>query len=380
MKFAGSYPNKIKDVLTAAILSGHNAVLISGPGWGKSDITRAVSLAVAGDDGMIWLPLDPATPPESIKGAYDPAKLLNGELARVTDGTPYSPKARIVIADEFARANDVVFDALVHATSRKDLADQSERPVYIATTNFAPKSERTEALRDRFALWLHIEPDLDVKGIVAGHLMNGTGTDPDFVKGLPTWQQAVDIRRSRPTTRTLTMISDYIENLVAEAKAENMEVNPRRIVQWSEILFACGVWYAGGCDWTSIPNKALEPLAYAYPTTDAKLAQKWAQIAGAMRDQIGAALEVIKANALIQFRKIASIANASERMGKVGELGRFLADTQTDICKIAGLDATALATITDSNGPLAQRDPRLIETLNQITQWFGIAVNGGKLD
>lgn len=380
MKFAGRYPHSIKTILVASAVSGHNVVLLSPPGWGKSDMTRAVAHKISGEAGTVWLPLDPATPPEAVKGAYDPAALLNGKLNRVLTGTPYDPGAQIVILDEFARANDVVFDALVHVTSRKDLPDQDLRPVFWATTNFSPKTERTEALRDRFGLWIHLEPDLDVRAIISGHLNNGTGTDPDFTKGLPTWAECMQVRKARPTARTLGLIQEYIENLASEAKSENMEVNPRRIVHWSEILFRVGVWYSGSCDWTAIPKEAMVPMQWAYPTVDKAVAKKWTQIAGSITDQLGAAIEAIRSNALAEFQKVAAITDPQERVAKVTTLGKFLTQSQQDLCRLAGVEVAALKTINDPKNPINQRDPRIGECLRDIVTWFGAAINGQDLE
>ena len=110
------------------------------------------------------------TPPEALRGAYDPAALLNGRLERVVAGTPYDPTARVSILDEVFRANEVVFDTMLDVLDRLD-AKPAQAPVAWATANFVAQGERVEALLDRIALWLWISPDaMDVAAIVGAHL------------------------------------------------------------------------------------------------------------------------------------------------------------------------------------------------------------------
>lgn len=171
MKWMGQYPKDVKLALIASAISGHHCIFVSEPGYGKTEMAHQAAKAVAGEDGRLMIPIDPSTPPEAIRGAWNPASMLQGKLERVVDGTPYDPTIKVVILDEIWRANDVCFDALIHVTGRKDI-DQTTRPVFWGTANFVGKQDRTAALRDRFAIWMWLNPALPA-GLVESHLNNG---------------------------------------------------------------------------------------------------------------------------------------------------------------------------------------------------------------
>lgn len=359
MKFVGKYTQEFKRVLVASAISGHNLMSISAPGWGKTDMALATARSIS-PDGTIFIELDPASPPEIIRGAYDPAALLNGRLSRVLTGTPYDPAAQVVILDEVFRSNDVLFDSLIHATSMKQI-DQLKRPVFWGTCNFVGKSERTEALRDRFALWLHLEPELDATGIARAHLSNGTGgIDPDWAKGLPTWADCVNARSQQPTPRASHLVEDVIEVLTSEANNAGFQVNPRRIVQWAEILFRVSFHLSGTNDFQSIPTDAASLLKYCYPTVEKATAQKWAQVAASIVDPLGGLIDAIKAEAYAEFKKVNGLPIA-ERKGHIIELGQVMANAQLSL------------------NDKGKGDPRADEAYKEIAGWFSQAVRGEDL-
>ncbi|MCK9598650.1 MAG: AAA family ATPase [Sphaerochaeta sp.] len=359
MKFVGSYVSQLKGTLAASAVSGHNVMLISAPGWGKTEMARAAGNYIAGQDGLITVELDPSTPPETIRGAYDPAALLNGQLNRLVDGTPYSPKAKVVLLDEVWRANDVVFDSLIHATNRKDI-DPRTRPVFWGTSNFVGKGERTEALRDRFALWVWMEPDLDVSAVSSAHLFNGTGIDPEFTKGLPTWAECLDARSAVPTQRAAKVVIDIVEKLAAEAQA-NFIVNPRRVVQWTEILFRNTFLVTGTNDFQRVPDHIAGLLRYAYPAPEKETARAWGEVAASIADPVGAAIEAARAEILKEFRRVAAIKDIKERTNNLTGLGVLLANAQSNLSSIGG------------------DDPRVGNVVSEINGWMVAAVNGKEI-
>lgn len=297
MEFVGQYPKEVKKLLIASLVSGMNTVIISKPGWGKTEMALTAGKNVA-PDGTIFIELDPSTPPETIKGAYDPAKMLDGQLERIVAGTPYDPKAKIVILDEIWRANDVVFDSLIHATAPK-LVNPIDRPIFWGTANWVNKSERNAALRDRFGLYMFLEGDLMAEDIVTQQLNNGQW-DLSWADDVPRWEDCINIRKAKPTQRSLDAVRAVIATLVAEASKPadekdlrpKFEVNPRRVGQWAEILFRLSVYHTGKANFDDV-SQAAELLKYAYPLLDKETARAWHEVTSSIANSFGSVLDTI---------------------------------------------------------------------------------------
>lgn len=367
MKFVGKYTQEFKSVLAASAVSGLHTMSISEPGWGKTEMIRQAALGVCGqENGVVMVNLDPSTPPEVVRGAYDPAKLLNGELSRIVVGTPYDPDAHIIILDEIWRANDVVFDALIHATSQKAL-DPRKHPVFWASANFVGKSERSEALRDRFGLWVWLQGSLDARGVAAGHLLNGNGVDESFQKGLPSWQECEEIKHTQPTARSLDLVQGVIETLTVEAgKTTNtrkvpFKVNPRRIVHWAELVHRMSVYLTGTNDYQSVPGGATQCLKYAYPATDIETSREWAKVAISIADSVGELIEKWR-DVIYGELERASNLDLTQRTLKIGNLGQKISEAEKELKSRGG------------------SDPRVQEALTQFMSWFTKVVAGQKLE
>jgi len=364
-KFVGAYPKVIKEVLTTSAVSGENAMLLSSPGWGKTEMALQTALGITkSKDNVIFLELDPATPPEVVRGSYDPAQALQGKLVRMLENTPYDPKARIVILDELWRANDVLFDALVHATSNK-MANPVTKPVFWGTSNFTGKAERVAALQDRFAIWYYLStPDLEIKSIVSAHLNDGDpqNVDGDWAIDLPELKTIESVRQAKPSQSTVDAIQEILYSLADEAMHQSFSINPRRIVQWTAMVYRMGVLETGKSDFTDIPMRARRILRWAYPCPDANTASKWAEVSRVMEDSIGAAIEAYRAEAINKFRKVFKQSDASARAGQVAELGMMLANAESELIKIGGKDA------------------RVQEVMSELSNLFGRAVRGEKID
>lgn len=364
MKFCGNYVTNLHDIFMGSALAGQNTMTISAPGWGKTEMALQSAKAIAGDNGSVFVELDPSTPPEVINGAYDPAEMLNGRLTKIVTNTPYDPNAHIVILDEIWRANDVVFDALVHATNNKRI-DSRVRPIFWGTSNFVGKAERTEALRDRFALWLHVDGDMDSADIVTAHLTNGNGIDEAWGKNMPSWDECVRIHYTSPSARALEAIKDTIEALTQEAGVAGFSVNPRRVVQWGEILHRVSTFHYGSEDYTSIHPEAGKLLKFAFPCATKPEAQKWSQVAMAIADRVGSAIESYRAIAVEKFRQVASQKSMSDKTALVSELGKVLSETENELIRLGGDIKT---------NPNA--DPRVAETMQELMNLFSKAVRG----
>lgn len=345
MQFIGSYIRSVAKVLIASAVSGHNAMLLSAPGWGKTDAARMAARAMAGDEHTLTLELDPSTPPEVIHGAYLPHLMASGIYQREVKGTAYDPNAHIVVLDEIWRANDVVFDALLHATGNKNV-NAHQRPVFWGTSNFVGKAERTEALRDRFALWLHLDTDLDPAAIALAHLYNGTGAiDTAWAAGMPAWDDCVRIRALTPSERSGQLVADTVRTLAEEAGKKNIPVNPRRVVQWAEILFRLSVFYTGTHDFATIPTEAAMALRWCYPAIKRETANEWAEVASAVLDAVGARIEAYRAIAMERYLAVQSQINPANKIEKIAEMGRVLAEIQAELKTIGAGDPRATEAI-----------------------------------
>lgn len=354
--FVGGYVADLRDALVASALSGQHAIVLGAPGWGKTAIARSLAKSIAGDGAWTFTRLDPSTPPEQVKGAFDPAALLNGKLERVVAGTPYDPVARVSILDEVFRANDVVFDTCLDVLDRMD-AHPDQAAVVWGTANFVAQGERVEALIDRFGLWLWLKPDvLDVAAIAGAHL-NGAH-ELSVPGGIPDWTDVVNVRKATPGAKARRAVAELLDTLAQEASAQGRRPHPRRVTQWSKLVYRLGVYDTGQADFSTVPEIASRALRWAWPMPAAEEAESWAQIAAGVIDAVGSAIEGALAQAIVKFREVAGIADQAQRMGRMGELGALLASAQATLKQVGG------------------DDPRVAEASARLTEWFAMAARG----
>ncbi len=360
MRFAGQYTEEVKKVLTASILSGQNAALISQPGMGKTEMMIEVAHRIAGEDATLIIKMTPSTPPEVIEGPYDPKAYLDGRYERITHNTPYDPNKRVICLDELWRANDLSFDAGIHALDQKGI-DFINKPVAWATSNFVVKAERFDALRDRFALFFYIRAQVAIRSVLEAHADNIKGLD-GWASDLPSLSDCQDVRRMQPGPKAQEAIAAQIEVLAQEATQEGFVVNNRRLVQWFDLLFYTGAYYTGSNDFSTIPDKSLSLLQYAYPAVDESQAKKWAGVALACMDTIGSRIDAIKSQAYEKFQALTSEKDPSRKTSLILEMGNLLQVVQKELVEIAG------------------DDPRAKEAASQMSVWFGKACAGKSLD
>lgn len=356
-RFVGKYVTEMRRVLEISALAGENAIIISPPGYGKTEIALTLAEAMTGTEGTLMIELDPSTPPEVIRGAYDPSALLDGRLERVIAGTPYDPSKNIVILDELWRASDIMFDALIHATNQKRRGIY--KPVMWGTSNFVGAKERTEALKDRFALWMYPTMTLDVRGIVSSHRTNGFNASV-WDSPIP-WDYILEIRNAEITQKSADVISDMLETLTGEAIKEGFAINPRRIVQWENILKGGTIAETGSADFDAIPASVSSMLKYAFPLDNATIAGKWAEVSGSIVDSVGARIESYKGIAYSKFKQFADSTSASDRVARAGEMGLYLAECQKELKAMGG------------------NDPRVNDAIVWLTGLFQNAITGKPL-
>lgn len=369
--FSGHYVKDVVDMLVASLLSGQNAVLMSAPGYGKTDIAATVAEGVAPGRWNL-LPFDDSSMPSEVKGAVDSGELItNGRYVINTDGTPYAPKMRVIIADELFRANDAVFNALLHALDpiKQKLArqgyEEADRTPCItwATSNFVAKGEKLEAVLDRFGLWIWIDSSIpDVAAIVGSHL--SSNGKPSLGHDLPTWEKIMWVREQVPSDKAKDAVIKCLEGVANEAVNLFGEtaVNPRRLAQWSQVLLRCAIYYSGTADFDTIPKPAVEALRFAWPSKEAWVARSWKEAIHAMRDPLEALCEslMVEATKLIQ-PYISGKQSATPE--KIGELGRFISNASAQMNRLS--DGSSVAAV------LIQK------TKEDINRQYVLAMSGG---
>lgn len=355
--FVGDYVLDTIDFRIASAVSGQHSVKIGPPGWGKTAIDRELAKVITSGKPWSFTRFDPSTPVEQLQGAYDPAALLNGELKRVTDDTPYQDGNTVALLDEVFRPSEPMFDAMLDTLDRKDV-ENGAAAVCWGTANFVAVGERTEALIDRFALWSYDDPvELDSDAIIDAHLQSfGMPSLPD-ADDIPNWDDIEAVRKMEPTEQSRTAIKRFVAELVEEAAMEGRRPHPRRLAQWAMILFRVSALYHGSNDFDQLHEKAKNAMQWAYPATTAEEAASWRQIVLSISDRVGAALEAILADAVTQFKEVAAINSAVDRNSKLADLGVFLASAQESIQNLPD-------------------DPRCQESIELITAWFGKAAKG----
>lgn len=356
-KFSGSYVNDIVKVLIASAVSGENAILIGAPGWGKTAISRQVAEAMT-NGRYSFTRVDPSTPPEAIKGAYNPAAILDGRLERVVEGTPYASDCQIAIIDELFRGSDVLFDAALDTLDRQDT---DYGPPVWSTANFVAAGTRVEALIDRIGLWLWIKPAVvDVAAVAAAHLTNGA--KPSLDHDLPDEETIERIRQATAGPKAEKAVIEALQLLAEEAAKEGRHVHPRRVAQWAKILFSYAMYLTGSDNFDTLPKEAVSILRHAWPATSAAESTSWANIAGAAVDPVATVIDEALAEAFAEFKRVSQIGNVAERAAESQKLGQVSVKAQNLLAA------------------LSVDDPRIDEAANQINKWFADAVRGKAIE
>ena len=152
-------------------------------------------------------------------------------------------------------------------------------------------------------------------------------------------------------------VIDLLNTLATEAAQQGRRPHPRRLAQWSRLVYRMAVYLTGSCDFTTIPDEATRILRYAFPAPSADEFASWQQIAASVVDTVGAAIEEIRVKALAEFREVSKM-EAEARTARVGKLGGMLAAWQMSLKQIGG------------------DDPRVAETIAMMKKWFANAVMG----
>lgn len=382
--FVGSYVDEYVSAINASVLSGLPMIAIGKPGTGKTAIGLAALRQMFGDDKVVFCRIESTTPEEKVKGMVDYQKYLDTSTFEIkTDGTPYDPHIAGVLLDEIGRGNDVLWDTLLDVMDRQDI-DRRDVPAIISTANFMPTSERTEAMRDRIALWYWLNGDsIDVSATVSAMMRSyTTGHKMTVAQKVPTAAEVHEVRHATPGDKAIKAVTDVIVRICQEAETgvpvgnDSGQANPdagsslvqfpinrRRIAQWQLIIFSYSMWLTGTNDFDHVPDAVIKVLKWAYPLENEKMARQWAEIAGAMGDPIQVAIDKMYREAYRVFAESYE-ANRSDRRRMTAVLGRHLGEVLANVRDLGiALD-------------IPDDDVRLDEAANKLQELFARATQG----
>lgn len=357
--FQGAYVDDVVNVLNASILAQAHAVVVSPPGWGKTDIFIAAAGRIVGYDafasvpdmpeftGNRWnfTPLTPSSPPSLIEGMLDPRKYLQGEYVRMVNNTAMDPRNRIVILDEIGRVNEVASDSLIHAMERKDIP-QELRPTIWGTTNFVMTDERSEAVRDRISLWLHINPSIqNVDALLDAMRARQKLT---LAQTLPTWEEIATVRSWTAGDAAHLALQKFIGQILVEVTQGNdpVKLNNRRIRQWYDTLFSHAAWLTGTPDFAEIPGATKSLVRYLWPMPTLEAWEKWGRKTAGVADFVGSLIKSILAHTVTECEKIQS--NRDEDPGKIAlACAHIITTSQTEVKSKCGDDPRTKKALAD---------------------------------
>ena len=304
--FTGAYVADILQVLTASAISNTNAIVISPPGFGKTEIFSRAAHEMTGGQWN-FTALTPSSPPTLIEGVYNPAEFLKGNMVRRVEGTAMDPRNRVVILDEIGRASEPTYDSLLHAVDRKDVP-ANQRPVFWATANFVLTDERTEALRDRIGLWMHVRPVIHDQRQMLDSFREAFTHDLQLAlpQAVPSWDEIVRVRACLPGPRAHNALADFIQSVCEEIAQppEPENPNPRHLRQWYNTLFRYSVFLKGTENFTEVAAEAKKLVRYLWVQPTVKEWEAWGKKTRGVSDFVGAIIAAVQQHTIGQLNEL----------------------------------------------------------------------------
>lgn len=340
--FAGRYVHDLRDTVLAAAASGVHAVLIGPPGCGKTAISKATMEAVYDPEEIVILRFNPTTPPSAVEGLDDPAGFMESPPVwrKELKGTAYDPDAKAILADEMSRANEATQDAWLLAMDR--LEKNVEQPVIIGTVNFLPKSERSEALLDRFGLFLHVKSDATVMDVVDARL-KGMASGLTIPGPVPTSEEIYEARHAEPTENSSNAVGTMIKKLMVafeevdtDEHISASDINNRRSTLWTNILFHVSTLYHGTNDFTEVHVNATRALMNSWKADNPEQSAAFAEIVQSVADPVGAAVDAILQHAYEIMREAIGDGRISDSE-KVDVANKLTRETNKKVDEIIAL-------------------------------------------
>jgi MoxR-like ATPase len=139
------------DIITLALASGRNGVLIGDPGTAKSAMTLKIPELVEGN--TFTLQLHKGTEDFEILGRFDPKELRDGRYVRITKGTIL--EAGVAVLDEVFEGSSILLNALRAALEERVYYDggvpyKINLHSVLGTSNIVPEDSNLAAFYDRF--------------------------------------------------------------------------------------------------------------------------------------------------------------------------------------------------------------------------------------
>lgn len=340
--YQGRYIDDMLDILTASLVSNTHAMLISPPGFGKTEVPSLAAFQ-SSENQWNFTAIDPSTSPTEVKGMYNPKNFMDGEFTRVVSHTAMDPKNRIIVFDEFPRGSDPLYDACLHVFDRKDIAPNL-RPTIWCTANFAPTDERTEALRDRIALWVHfsvsVSPEMARDMLEAYRYSYTTGNKLALPRVMPTWAEISAVRALSPGPKAHKAISEFIISVIDEIAQppDPLQANPRHLRQWYDTLFRYTAFLKGNDNFTDLGAASKKMIRYLWVQPTKEEWEKWGRKIKGMADLVGSLIQAVMTRAVNQINdKIAEkTSGKGDQAGQVMQVTRIIQAAQKELSEKGG--------------------------------------------
>jgi hypothetical protein len=344
---------------TASLLACQNMEVISAPGLGKTSILHFMARQVFGgmlEEGGHYLKLEctPSTRVERVIGYENPLFMLDPDAKEkgiprfITEGTPRDPNVWHVLLNERSRLNEMAADALIPVMDLE--LNRYKQVTFWGDSNHLPQSERFEALGDRFALRIHYpEPVTDVEGVMSKPPLHTWTFD------VPNWDEIIETRAALEAWRiggndnkTFHLIKDALNTVASAIPGTAFRINPRRVVQWTAILYAMGFHASGEAHFGDLPLKAFQALSFCYPTKTPVEALEWRKLVMASVDPLETAIAEFEHQAIMQWKDeypaVHDMHDVQARQQALRSgIGKKLAELQKEIAERFGNDSRAVS-------------------------------------
>ena len=157
MRFVGR--DEVVDLIALSAVAGEHLFLYGPPGTAKSAVVRAFAGAVRGR--YFEYLLTRFSEPNEVFGPVDLVRLREGVVATVTTGM--LPEAEFAFLDELFNANSAILNNLLTVLNERVYrrgAETHRLPLLtaFAASNHLPEDDSLQALFDRFALRVRVDP------------------------------------------------------------------------------------------------------------------------------------------------------------------------------------------------------------------------------
>ncbi len=208
--------NEIAAILVG-VLSELNVVMIGPPGTAKSAI--ADRLLARLPSPTFTAQLNPYSDPEQILGPLSLKKLREEDAReRMTEG--YLPEARYANLDEIFKATGSTLVSLLQILNERKIAEEGKviqcpLKCVIGASNERPE-EQSNALADRFALWIPFEYSQNRQAML-NHVLDYVDTDP------------INPKTNKPIPRKVLTMSEILA--FREQSNEILQKNKKKVVE-----------------------------------------------------------------------------------------------------------------------------------------------------